>query len=415
MKLRELGGSPPQVAVETVATLFRRVKANKAMGPDNINGRILKHCAFQLAIPYRELFQTSLNELGSPAIWKSAIVIPVPKTNRASQPNDYRPVALTSIIMKCFERLVMQFLFPSVSHLLDKLQFAYQPKKSVNDAVVSLVQEIAQHTDKLGCYARALFADFSSAFNTMQTHILLQKLHHMNVPPPLILWIKDFLTDRTQRVKVHSNLSDSICINTGAPQGCVLSALLFILYTNDCRAEMENVNIFKYADDTAILGLIKNDESNYRLNIQKFTKWCDDNYLQLNPSKTKEILFDFRADPPACNPIEIKGENIEIVPKYRYLGTTIDSKLKWHDECKSILSKAQTRMYFLRKLGSLHIDKPILRLFYKSIVESILLFNCRPIVWFGACMKEDFKKMESVVKRPSKIIGERQDLREKCV
>ena len=133
------------------------------------------------------------NESKSPGTWKSSIAISVTKTKRASRLNDYRPITLVSIIMKYFEKLVMQFLFPSVSHLL-------QPKKSVDDAVITLIQEIAQHTDKLGCYARVMFADFSSAFNTMQTHILLQKLLRMNVPPSLILWKKDFLTDRTQRV-----------------------------------------------------------------------------------------------------------------------------------------------------------------------------------------------------------------------
>ena len=141
-------------------------------------------------------------------------------------------------------------------------------------------------------------------------------------------------------------------------------------------------------------------------------KWCDDNYLQLNPSKTKEIIVDFRFATHQHEPVKINGESIEIVPKFKYLGTTIDNKLTWHDECRSIVAKAQTRMYFLRKLSSLNVDKPILSLFYKSIVESIFLFNC--VVWFGACRKDEFRKMESVVKRASKIIGNRRNLTEEC-
>ena len=170
--------------------------------------------------------------------------------------------------------------------------------------------------------------------------------------------------------------------------------------------------MFKYADDTIILGLIRNDETCYRTNVELFTKWCDNNHLQLNPSKTKEIIFDFRKARPQYEPVQIKGDNIEIVKKYKYLGTTLDNKLTWIDECAAIVSKARTRMYFLRKLGSLHVDKSILSLFYKSIVESILLFNC--VVWFGACRKEDFKKMEAIVKRASKIIGEGRHLEQEC-
>ena len=154
------------------------------------------------------------------------------------------------------------------------------------------------------------------------------------------------------------------------------------------------------------------DETNYRTNVRHLTAWCDKNYLQLNSTKTKELVFYFRKSPPQIDPINIKDAEIEIVHKYKYLGTTIDSKLSWSEECKSVISKAHTRMYFLRKLRSLHVDATILRLFYKSVVESILFFNC--VVWFGACRKEDFKKMEAIVKQASKIIGERRDLVREC-
>ena len=111
-------------------------------------------------------------------------------------------------------------------------------------------------------------------------------------------------------------LSDSISINTGAPQGCVLSTLLYILYTNDCMSGNNDIRFFKYADFTAILGMIRGDENNYRSNIEQFIKWCDDNYLQLNQSKLKEITVDFRVATQQHKPVKIKDENIEIVPKY---------------------------------------------------------------------------------------------------
>ena len=98
--------------------------------------------------------------------------------------------------------------------------------------------------------------------------------------------------DSGQRVKVQGFLSDSISINTGAPQGCVLSALLYMLYTNDCRSDNDNVQIFKYADDTAILGMIKDDdESSYRSNIDRFIKWCDDNIHNTNITKTSQTQY----------------------------------------------------------------------------------------------------------------------------
>ena len=101
--------------------------------------------------------------------------------------------------------------------------------------------------------------------------------------------------------------------NTGAPQGCVLSALLFIFYANDCRSTDENVKIYKYADDTVILGLLNGTNDIYFENIQSFSDWCNTNYLMLNPTKSKEIIFDFRTFHPPMEPLVLNDRVIEIV------------------------------------------------------------------------------------------------------
>ena len=96
---------------------------------------------------------------------------------------------------------------------------------------------LTNHLDKkTPTYVRSLFIDYSSAFNTMQPHLLINKLNRYDVHPSLQLWILNFLTNRTQYVKTSKGNSDKISINTGGPQGCVLSAFLFIVYTNDMRS-----------------------------------------------------------------------------------------------------------------------------------------------------------------------------------
>lgn len=120
-----------------------------------------------------------------------------------------------------------------VNSELDPLQFAYRQGRSTDDAINSITHLTLKHLEDPKAYARLLFIDFSSAFNTLQPHLLLQKMIQMNVNP-FIKWFYSFLTDRTQNVRINNSLSDPKHISTGAPQGCVSSPVLFILYTNDC-------------------------------------------------------------------------------------------------------------------------------------------------------------------------------------
>ena len=110
------------------------------------------------------------------------------------------------------------------------MQFAYETNRFTDDAIITLIHEIAQHLDGDSTYARSLFIDYSSAFNAMQPHILISRLAEYNIPARLQLLVLDFLTYRQQYVRTECEISSTITINTGAPQGCVLSAFLFIVY-----------------------------------------------------------------------------------------------------------------------------------------------------------------------------------------
>ena len=172
---------------------------------------------------------------------------------------------------------------------MDKLQFAYLPNRSTDDATTTLIHELSQHLDRKSKskYARCLFIDYSSAFNTMQPHTLINRLAEYNIPARLQLFVLDFLTDRKQYVRTEIELSSTTSINTGAPQGCVLSAFLFIIYTNALSLCSTTCKIIKYADDTVVIGLINNDnEQEYRDTVS-YVSWCNENHLNLNAGKTK--------------------------------------------------------------------------------------------------------------------------------
>lgn len=223
-------------------------------------------------------------------------------------------MVLTSHLMKTLERLVPHIITSQVQQAQDPLQFGYQRNVGSEDAVLYLLHRTHTFLDRESDAVRILFIDFSSAFNTIQPLRLKDKLTTMQVDPSLVSWITDYLTDRPQFVRLGSTTSDTVTSSTGAPQGTVLAPLLFILYTADFMHNTELCHVQKFSDDTAIVGCIRGgDEGEYRSLVKDFATWSHLNHLQLNTSKTKEMVVDFRRCRPSPLPVNISGEEIEVV------------------------------------------------------------------------------------------------------
>lgn len=254
------------ISQEQVTSLFKKVNIRKAAGPDAVCGRTLRFCADQLSGVFTCLFNMCAKEGHIPQIWKSSTIIPLAKLNKPKELKDFRPVALTSLVMKILEKILKAEIMSLVTGKLDPLQFAYQTGRSVDDAKLFILDTVYKHLEKPGSHVRLLFADFSSAFNKMQPHILIERLaNEFQVPNQLLLLLLNFLTDRTQRVFVNGQLSQPITSNTGSPQGCVLSPLLFILYTDSCRSSQQGSYLVKFSDDTALLSLFQGPHSSHGL------------------------------------------------------------------------------------------------------------------------------------------------------
>lgn len=327
------------------------MKIGKAAGPDGITPRVLRTCCSQVASVFTDIFNLSLSFCMVPNCFKKSIIIPVPKKTTATCMNDFRPVALTSVIMKCFELLVKSYINNCIPVFTDPLQFAYRSNRAVDDAVSLVLHSALQHLEGRDTYVRMLFVDYSSAFNTIRPSILIPKLLDLGLCISICRWIQDFLTGRSQTVRVGTTYSAPIVLNTGAPQGCCLSPLLYSLYTYDCIAKYPTNSIVSFADDTTVVGLIdSNNETAYRDEVSKLIMWCRRNNLSLNVGKTKEVIIDFRRNKPTHTPVYINNSAVEIVNTFKFLGIHISDSFSWSFHITCAIKKAHQRLYFLRCL-----------------------------------------------------------------
>uniref|UniRef100_A0AAQ4Q545 Reverse transcriptase domain-containing protein n=1 Tax=Gasterosteus aculeatus aculeatus TaxID=481459 RepID=A0AAQ4Q545_GASAC len=247
-----------------------------------------------------------------------------------------------------------------------------------------------------------LFVDYSSALNTLVPHKLTHKLSTLGLHPTLCDWLFDFLTGRPQSVRIGNRTSASIFTNIGTPQGCVLSPVLYTLFTHDCVASHKDNIVLKFADDAAVIGRIPGgNEAAYRREVASLVSWCEDNNLTLNTDKTKELIVDMRNERRPRQPLFIKKLEVKRVSSFKYLGVHFSEDLTWTLNTTQLVKKAQLRLYFLR-LRKFGMSPKILSNFYSCIIESILT-SCIT-VRYGSTSTMDRKRPQRVVRTAEKII-----------
>ncbi len=197
--------SPLPLSVVDVTRSFKRVNIHKAVGLDGIPGRVLRACPFQLAGVFTDIFNLSISLSVVPSCFKESTIVPIPKKNKITCLNDWWPVALTPIFSKCFEKLIRDHICSVLPASLDPLQFTYRSNRSTDDAIAFTLHTALSHLENKNTYVRMLFVDYSLAFNTIVPATLVAKLQTLGLNRSLCSWILDFLTGRSQVVRMGNN------------------------------------------------------------------------------------------------------------------------------------------------------------------------------------------------------------------
>lgn len=167
--------------------------------------------------------------------------------------NQLRPISLTNIIMRIFERLVCkQELFPVLKNEVVPDQFAYMEGRSASMALTKCQHHWLNWLDKDADFVWVLSFDFSKAFDSVSPRVLCDKLKSYDINPYIIIWVISFLCDRQQRVVVDGVVTKFLNINRGVPQGTVLDPVLFSIMVNDIKPVSPSSLLIRYADDITV-------------------------------------------------------------------------------------------------------------------------------------------------------------------
>ena len=314
-----------------------------------------------------------------PQDWTSVHIVPVHKKNDKSNPSNYRPISLTSVVIKVLEKLVHRnVVFALESHgLLSNFQHGFRARRSTVGLLSEAVYDWALALEQRKS-VHSLLLDLAKAFDSVPHYHLLLRLDLLGIRGDLLNWFRAFLTCRRQRVVINGQTSSWLDVRSGVPQGSVLGPLLFILYIDGLHHSVTNSTLKIFANDVTLYKVVT-DASDCHVLQEDLTSifgWTVAWQVRLNPGKCEALNISNKRAPLQFD-YSINGGVIQWKPFVRYLGIHVNSKT-WSDHCRIIASKATKLLNVLHRTmfgcSTLAKDVP-----YKSIVRPSMEYTCE--VW----------------------------------
>ena len=275
-------------------------------------------------------------------------IIPVHKKDDKNKVTNYRPISLTSLVMKVFERILYDELLTRTIDKIDTRQHGFLRNKSCNSNLLLFTESIARSLhEKIG--TDVIYFDFAKAFDTVSHDLILNKLKSQcSIDGTLLKFFTEYLRNREQRVILDNVISESVDVLSGVPQGSILGPLLFVLFINDIYENInKDSNIALFADDTKIWRDINSelDCETLQNDINTLSIWSRNNKMSFHPDKCKALsIYDCRPVFVKVLPFDLRyyyinGNIIEFCENERDLGVIVSSNFKWDEQHDKILKK----------------------------------------------------------------------------
>ena len=368
---------------EEVISVIKSLKTGKASSKDMISNELLKSLDTNHTIMLRNLFNICLTKGIYP--WNCSIVTPLHKKGDKADPDNYRAVAVSSVIGKLFSTILLERLtkFRSDNCPDPPNQLGFTKKAQTYDHILTM-KTIASKYKKLNKPVYAIFVDFKKAFDSVCRQALFLKLAKCEVSGKFFSVLRNMYQNSYAYIKLSGHLSKKISINKGTEQGHPLSPDLFKLFLNDLSPLVNFPNCPKlsnllvshllWADDLILLAL---DKATAQKQLDALANYCSNWGIEINELKTQVVIFQKEPPQKFDGQFILNSKPLEIVESYCYLGILLHHSGKVAPAEISLKTKAMRAFFGLKR----------------SVMRSKLSFNAlttlfdsliKPIVLYGA-------------------------------
>ena len=375
---------------------------------------VVRHIAEIIAPMLCKMYNVCIREGTFPQILKHGKIAPIYKKGPRDSIENYRPISTLPIFGKIFEKILYTRIYNYITskNILPDTQFGFRKDHSTSHAShhsVNFIKDAhAYHKHALG-----IFIDFSKAFDTIGHAILLHKLNHYGIRGTANNLIRSYLKNRFQQVTFEDEISESMLIKFGVPQGSVLGPLLFLLYINDINTlESEICKLILYADDTNIFiacNTIQEAIKYANTILSKLNVYVKSNLLHINMDKSSFMHFPpkkSKSNGKATTKkpknakeynknsatvmnnvdisIAIESSSIKKVSEARFLGVVFDPSINWNFHIEELQQKLKVAFAVIKRISPFVPTKNYKNI-YHTLFESHLSYCIS--VWGNAQKK----------------------------
>ena len=330
----------PQISFDRskIVTALCKLKPTFSVGPDGLCAYFIKQIKEVLVDPLATLFEVSYRLGELPQLWSEALVTPVFKKGDPHCVENYRPISLCCILCKVMESILNDQIMSyfSRNNILSPKQHGFVKNKSCATQLLMCKNEWSKSLDDRST-VDVVYIDFCKAFDSVVHSKLLLKLEQTGIKGTLLTWIKAFLSNRSQKVKINGQLSEPLPVTSGVPQGSVLGPSLFLVYINDLVQSIQHSKIMLFADDLKIFNTSKNSTL-LQSDLNSLESWTNKWQLTISYKKCSTLYLGNK------NPkIHYNLGTFDLVdagPVLKDLGVHISNDISSSIHCTNIASKA---------------------------------------------------------------------------